>query len=154
MKPNYILIPALVISVAIAGSRLTGAGMDWYATIHLPAWTPPGAIIGAVWTTIFTLCAAAILKFWNSSPRDNRFRLTAGLFALNGLLNVGWSYLFFFRQSIGAALFEMHLLLLSILLLIVLLYPRVKLSAVLLVPYAAWVAFATFLTYNVWVLNR
>lgn len=154
MKSNYIFIPASVVCVAIVGSRLTDAGMEWYSTIALPSWTPAGAVIGTVWTVIFVLCTVSLLVFWNTAPRDRRFTSIALLFAINGLLNVGWSFLFFFLGLIAAALIEMLVLLATIIALIVLLFPRSRLAALLLIPYGAWVVFATILTTAVWTLNR
>jgi benzodiazapine receptor len=153
MKLKFILIPALVSMVAIAGSRLTGAGMEWYRTIALPTCTPPGSMIGIIWTAIFALCAIALFRFESSMPRDADFRRIRILFVINGLLNIGWSFLFFTLHSITGALVEMHFLFLSIIALIWLLRRRSVAAAVLLIPYALWVAFATILTYVVQSLN-
>ena len=58
MKLNYFLIPLVAFLTAYIGGRITGGGMAWYKAIRLPSWTPPGGVIGAVWTTIFILSTA------------------------------------------------------------------------------------------------
>lgn len=154
MKWNFILIPLAVIVVAGFGSLLTGGGMEWYRSIKLPSWTPPGSIIGTVWTIIFILTAVSAIIFWSKAPHDSRFWAVVAIFILNGLLNVLWSYLFFNQHLLGAATVEAALLDLSVIALIILIWPISRLASALLFPYAAWVAFATYLTYIVSSLNK
>ncbi len=154
IKPNYFIIPLITIIVSLTGSYITSAGMEWYATIKLPSFTPPGSVIGTVWTILFILATIAALLFWNRGQRGLKFNLTVIFFLLNGLLNILWSYLFFGQHLIGLAIWEAGLLGLSVLILIILLWPKLKLAAWLLVPYLLWVGFATYLTYNVWLLNK
>ncbi|MFA6533716.1 MAG: TspO/MBR family protein [Patescibacteria group bacterium] len=153
MKLNYFLIPLFTIAVAWFGSLITSRGMAWYRTINLPAWTPAGGVIGAVWTVIFLLATISALLVWNGH-RPERLAWIFGLFILNGLLNFAWSYLFFGQHLLGAAVWEAGALGLSVVGLIILIWPLSRLAAGLLLPYAAWVTFATYLTYNVWSLNK
>jgi benzodiazapine receptor len=154
MKMRFIFIPLAVFAVAMTGSLLTSGGMDWYKTIKLPSFTPPGSIIGAVWTTIFILTAISAIIFWGKAPRDGRFWWVLGFFILNGLLNIFWSYLFFNRHWIGAAVWEAGVLDLSVIVLIILIWPISRWASILLIPYTAWTTFATYLTYVVWSLNK
>jgi len=152
IKPNYFVIPAVVFFVAAIGSYFTDSGMEWYKTINLPSFTPPGWVIGAVWTAIFILSALSALIFWNKG-RGKDFRLIVFFFLLNAVLNVLWSYLFFSKHLIAASFFEAVFLDITVFILILLIWPVSKLSSVLLLPYFVWVAFASFLTFNVWMLN-
>jgi benzodiazapine receptor len=155
VKPNYIVIPLLVILVAYVGGRLTALGIDsgWYDAIAKPSWTPPGGAIGIVWTIIFILTAAAALLVWNRAPRDARFRVVMALFVINAFCNVLWSAVFFGLGAVGWAVFDAAALGATVIALIALLYPVLRPAALLLVPYAAWVLFATFLNYAVWTMN-
>lgn len=155
MKPNYIIIPLVAILTATIGSLITSGGMDWYKQINLPAFTPPGSFIGTVWTVIFILAAiSALIVFNKAVGTPSLEKSIAVVFILNALLNVTWSLLFFNLHFIGAAVWEAGLLGLSVIALIILIWPISKFAAWLLVPYAAWVAFATYLTYTVWTLNK
>jgi benzodiazapine receptor len=155
MKPNYIIIPLITVLVSVTGSYFTSSSLEnWYQTINLPSWTPPGSVIGLVWTTIFILSTISALLVWNKLPHDRRFNQIIGLFLVNAVLNVGWSYLFFGQHLIGAAVIESGLLGLSVIGLIFLIWPLLRKAAILLVPYALWVSFATYLTYSVWLINR
>ena len=153
MKLNYFIIPLIVFLVAFTGSLITSGGMDWYKTINLPVWTPPGSVIGIAWTIIFILSAISALIVWNRFPRGRRFSWIFIIFGINALLNIFWSYLFFDKHLLNFALWEAGFLFISVVLLIILIRPVSRLAAILLYPYAIWGAFATYLTYTVWMLN-
>lgn len=153
LKPNYIVIPVITITTISVGSWVTSLGMNWYKTIKLPAFTPPGSFIGMVWTVLFILATISALIVWNKAASEKKTAIGVA-FILNALLNVGWSVLFFGLHLIGPAIYEAALLGVSVLVLIVLIWPVSKLASWLLLPYLAWVSFATFLTYTIWSLNR
>lgn len=153
MRPNYLLIPLIVALIATIGSWFTDQGMEWYQTINLPSWTPPGSTIGMVWTGIFILSAIAILTVWNRTKRDKRFWVIISLLGLNGVLNLAWSFLFFYSGLIGVAFWEAVLLDISVIGLIVLIWPKYKWAALLFLPYALWGGFAAYLNYIIWTLN-
>jgi tryptophan-rich sensory protein len=148
-KIGYILIPLIVFLVATIGSFFTGTGMDWYDTINLPSWTPPGYFIGIVWTIIFLLSTISALIVWGK-PRN---WLVITVFLINAFLNVFWSYLFFNQHLIGAAFFEAIILDVTVFILIFKIWPISRLASMLLIPYGLWGAFASFLTLVVWILN-
>ncbi len=154
MKLNYIIIPLLVLFVSFLGGRITSGGMDWYKTIKIPSWTPGGSVIGMVWAFIFILCAISVIFVWNSGNKSDNFYWIIGLFILNALLNIFWSYLFFGIHSMGWAALEAGVLGASVLVLIILIWTLNRLAGSLLIPYVLWVSFATYLTYNIWILNK
>jgi tryptophan-rich sensory protein len=153
MKLNFIIIPVVTFLTALGGSLLTSRAMGWYKTINKPSWTPAGSLIGAVWTGLFILAAISALIVWNHLPHDNRFKWIIAIYILNAILNIGWSWLFFNQHLLGADIFEANLLAASVVALVILIWPGSALAASLLIPYAAWVLFATFLTYQIWSLN-
>lgn len=152
---KILLIPATTVGVAVLGSSLTASGMEWYRGINLPSWTPDGSVIGTVWTVIFILAtvSAILVKNYPGAKHADRVPWIMAAFLLNAALNVAWSWLFFRLHLIGWAAWEAALLGLSVVALIVLIRPISKVASGLLVPYAVWVAFATFLTFSVWRLN-
>lgn len=155
MEAAYVFIPLFVLGVALLGGYFTNLGMadGWYESLVLPAATPSGAAISAAWTVIFIFFALAMLITWRE-VRETTFQQNAVmLFIVNGAFNALWSYLFFVQHMIGAAFFEGMILLLTIIILIIMLWRRVLAAAILLVPYAAWVAYAMYLNYQIWVLN-
>lgn len=153
MKKYYIIIPAITLIVALVGNIITSNGMDWYNTISLPSWTPAGSIIGFVWATIFILSTISAIIVWGRVQQKQRV-IIYSVFGINAVLNIFWSVLFFRLHFIQLAIWEAALLGLTVYILIVLIWKHSKQAAYLLVPYAVWVSFATYLTYSVWLLNR
>lgn len=156
MKINYILIPLIVFFVGFGGGRLTRTpdAMQWYQTLTLPSWTPPGSFIGLVWTVIFILTAVSLIIVWNRIPRIPHFSTIIAFFIANGVFNVLWSFLFFNRHLLTWAFFDALLIGLTVYVLIFLIWPYSKSAALLLFPYAGWVTFASFLNYQIMMLNR
>lgn len=152
LKPNYITIPLITIAVASVGGYLTSLGLDWYYGLDLPALAPGGGFIGMVWTVIYFLATLAALLFWNA-PRKGRFDAIVVLFLANAIFNALWSLVFFVSHDFYAAMVEMTILNLINFVLIRLLWNYERRSAVLLIPYFIWVAFATYLTYSISTLN-
>jgi len=154
LKLNYIIIPLIAIFVSVFGGQLVNSGMDWYQTIKLPSLAPAGSIIGMVWGAIFILCTIAALIIWNKFSRSNRFNLIITIFLINAFLNIFWNFLFFANQWLIAGIIEMIILEITTLILIFLIWPQSKLVASLLIPYALWVPFATYLATQIYLLNR
>jgi tryptophan-rich sensory protein len=155
MNISYILIPLVTIAVVYAGGQLTMRSVKmWYKTIRKPSWTPPGSVIGAVWTVLYILAALSALIVWNLPGGASVPATVAVLFFLNAAVNVLWSYVFFYLHKMGPAIWVCLFLDLTIILLIQFIAPASAFAAWLLVPYAAWVTFASYLNYRVWAMNR
>lgn len=90
---------------------------------------------------------------WRRLPSRGGRELLLALFALNGLLNVFWSLLYFRLHRPDWALFEVPFLWLSVLALIIVLTRVSRLAAWLLAPYLAWVAIAATLNWQTVQLN-
>jgi len=139
-------------AVAGLGALMTDLG-PWYYRLHKPIWQPPDWLFGPAWTLIFGLAALAAILYWRRpSTRNDRLQVIAA-FAGNAFLNTFWSLLFFRLRRPDWALYEVGLLWLSIVLLIVLLSRGSRAGAWLLVPYLAWVSFASFLNWTIVWLN-
>ena len=140
------------IAVASIGGALTDLG-PWYQNLQQPPWKPPDAAFGPVWTTIFALAALSGYIAWRAAPDRARRVWILCLFALNGLLNVVWSLLFFHLERPDWAVLEVILLWLSVLALIVVLGRFSKPASWYLIPYLVWVGFAGVLNLEVVRLN-
>ncbi len=151
---HYIVSPAFYAGVAISGRMFTAEGVvTWYPALNKPEFTPPGSLIGIVWTIIYILSCISLILFINHGRESHRFWTIIGLFLLNGILNAAWSYIFFTRHLIGLAVLDAILIALTVGMMIVLSWPYSKMSSLLLLPYLLWVSFASYLTYNIYILN-
>jgi len=166
-KTNYLVIPAITVVIALLGSHFTGLGMDWYdQTLTLPALTPPKWAFPLAWTIIYICTAISAIILWNKGQESKRilwfFRREnmsssywwiIGLFIANVVLNIAWTVIFFGLHQIFAASIEILILELSILALLYLTWSKSKSASLLLLPYAIWVGFASYLTWQILLLN-
>jgi len=155
LKPAYIVLPALVIIMAMAGAWATGIGLDsgWYEALNKPDLVPPNYVFGPVWTFIYILLSVALISTWSKRASLRWPKLVAGIFIYNALVNVLWSWAFFAYGSLGVALWLATEIWASVLVLIILLWPKHRLAAYCLVPYLLWVTLAIYLNYAIWLLN-
>ncbi len=140
------------IFVAALGGAMTDLS-PWYYALQQPPWAPPEWLFGPAWTVIFALTAASAYLHHVNEGNPQRRRRVLMLFAVNGMLNVLWSFLFFKLQRPDWALVEIPVLWLSILGLTVAVRRSSVVASWLLVPYLAWVAFAGWLNRAVVQLN-
>lgn len=145
-----------VIVCGIAGAIGSIASLDagtFYASLERPAWAPPAAVFGPVWTALYLIMAVAAWLVWRS-PRDSSLRTTALLlFVVQLGLNALWSWLFFAWHLGGAAFFEVAVLWLMIVATTVYFWRINRIAGALLLPYLLWVTFASVLTWSVWRAN-
>jgi tryptophan-rich sensory protein len=69
-------------------------------------------------------------------------------------MNVAWSAIFFNSRQPGFAFGWIVLLWFAILATMIVFYAIKPLAGILLVPYIAWVTYASFLNFGIWRLNR
>jgi benzodiazapine receptor len=143
----------LCFAVAAAGGAVTASSVgSWYAGLAKPSFNPPAWVFGPVWTVLYVMIAVAGWRVW---CRRGEAGARAALIAwgVQLALNLGWSFLFFGAHLIGAALLEIVVLLAAIVCTIVLCWRVDRMAGALLIPYVAWVGFATLLTAALWRLN-
>jgi tryptophan-rich sensory protein len=150
-----LLVAILVCELAgLIGSLFTFASIPtWYASLVKPALNPPSWVFGPVWTTLYAMMGVSVFLVWQRRQAKGADQaLTA--FALQLVLNALWSVLFFGLRNAGLALIEIVMMWLAIAWTIVLFHRLSKPAAYLLLPYLAWVSFASYLNAAIWFLNR
>jgi translocator protein len=147
-----VIAGTLALVSAVVGGSITVLD-TWYYSLQQPGWAPPDYMFGIIWTSIFALIAVAGVLAWEKAPTRRDVEVILGLFALNGFLNLGWSFIFFRIERPDIAFYELIALWLSVLVLIIFCGRFSKISALLLVPYLMWVTVAGVLNYQVVQLN-
>jgi tryptophan-rich sensory protein len=146
-----------VVTVQLLGNAsglVTFVALDgWYESLTRPPGTPPEGVFGPVWFVVYTMIGAALALLWDSPASTGPKRKALQRFALQFGLNLLWTPLFFGLQRIDLAFGLILLLLLAILLSITAAYRVRPLAALLLVPYALWVGYATYLNLGFLLLN-
>ncbi len=134
------------------GGALTEIG-PWYRALKKPSYQPPDWLFGPAWTTIFILTGLAGFYAWRVARTPGLRTAIAAAFIANGALNMFWSLLFFKWRRPDWALLEVGFLWLSILVLLIVVARRVRLSGWLVAPYLVWVSFASLLNWAIVQLN-
>jgi tryptophan-rich sensory protein len=126
---------------------------EWYEGIAKPNWRPPNWVFGPAWAVLFTTIAIAGWRVWSKSPEtDVSVALT--IYFVHLLLNAAWSWLYFGLRRIDLAFYEILVLWASILAMIIAFHPIDETASLMLLPYLAWVTFASTLTFATWRMNR
>ena len=136
----------------IIGSLFTASTVSsWYTTLIKPNFSPPAWLFAPVWVLLYFLMGISLYLIWQNKSKDNKKSLI--IFGIQLILNVCWSFLFFGLKSPLYGLIDILLLLAAIILTVAFSFKISYYAAILLIPYLAWVCFATILNYSVMSLN-
>ena len=147
------LIGWLILCFLAAGVGGFFAPGEWYAALNKPSWNPPGWLFGPVWSALYVMMAVSAWLVW----KRGGFRLQhafLSVFLAQLILNACWSPLFFGLKRPGLAFLEILLLWMAIVATVVAFRRVSQTAALLLVPYLAWVTFASALNFTLWQMNR
>jgi translocator protein len=136
-------------------AALTGAWFrpgEWYERLKKPSWRPPNRLFAPVWTILYVMIAVAGWLIWREAGFAGA-GLPLAMYALQLILNAAWTPLFFGLRRLDLGFVDIVLVWVSIIATIVLFYPIHVGATLLLLPYLAWVTFATTLNFAVWRLN-
>lgn len=140
------------LGIAFLGSLATQSSVgDWYTTLNKPFFNPPSWLFGPVWTLLYIMMGISLGLVWNI--KNNLTNSATAWFGVQLLLNLSWSFAFFYFESPFSALIIIVLLWASIVKCIILFKSIAKYAAYLLIPYLLWVSFATLLNFEIWRLN-
>jgi len=151
------LIISIIIcqSVGLIGALFTRSALaQWYVTLKKPWFTPPNWLFAPVWSILYALMGMAVFLVWRKSRLIPGVKAALGVFMIQLILNMFWPIVFFGQRSIPGGFVIIVFLWLAIIWTIRAFWPISKLSAVLLLPYIAWVSFAMVLNYALFTLNQ
>lgn len=131
----------------MGAANLPGA---WYAGLQKPSLNPPNWIFGPTWTVLYVMIAVA---GWRTYLQDKVTALPMQLWFAQMALNFMWSPTVFTLHSLAWGLAVILTMLVVIITFIVVQWLENRLAALLFIPYAAWVAFASLLNYYLFRLN-
>ena len=122
----------------------------WYSSIIKPTFNPPDWIFAPVWITLYLAMSVAIWLIWINPKRSEK---VIYIYFIHLLINGSWSLFFFGLHLILVSLVIIAVIIFLVLWLIKLYYPINKVSAFLMVPYLAWLSYAFFLNFYIFILN-
>jgi benzodiazapine receptor len=150
---------AISFGVAALGGISTIANVNgWYAAAGKAFWTPPNVVFGPVWTVLYTLMSVSAWLVWRERHRTE-VRPALTVYVVQLALNAIWTPFFFgLYPAIGASALWIALVVIvaidvMVLVTMINFWPKRRLAAVLLIPYWAWVLYATTLNVAIAVMN-
>ena len=151
---TFIACVVACFGAGVIGGLATKTSVNtWYAQLVKPELSPPNWVFAPVWNFLYLLMAISLYLVWTSDRQKDK-RLALAVFACQLLLNVAWSIVFFGLRCPAGGFFVIVLLVMAIIATIGLFARTSVKSAFLLLPYLAWVCFAGYLNYSLWILNR
>ncbi|MEM7782297.1 MAG: TspO/MBR family protein [Planctomycetota bacterium] len=144
---------AISVGILLGGGWLTSLGIgDWYRGLNFPPFQPPGWVFSPAWVLILSLLAVATWKITDVNGQANGawFGAAMLLYGAQVILNAGWSLLFFALKRPDFAFGEIILLDLILVGMVVTYFRISKSAGLMLLPYLAWLLFAT--TINGWIV--
>jgi len=146
------LIGWLALTSTAAGTAVFVSTDGWFAALIKPSWNPPSWLFGPVWSLLYVMMATAAWLVWREGGWKAQ-RQALGFFLVQWLFNALWTPLFFGLHQPGFAFAEIVLLWILIVMTLIQFWRVKKSAGVLLLPYLAWVTFATVLNLAIWRLN-
>ena len=140
------IVVVVAVGAVIGTQSIPGA---WYEGLNKPPFNPPNWIFGPVWFTLYVMIAVA---GWRTFMRD-RTGTPMKIWYGQMVLNWAWSPIWFIGQMIWPAFAVIVLIWLAIVSFILISWNRDRPSALLFVPYLAWVSFASLLNLSIGILN-
>lgn len=140
--PGVLLLGFL--SGQLAGS---GAGNPWFDALEKPSLYPPPAVFGITWAILYVMMGLAVAlvgSAWGARGRT----VALILFAIQLVLNLAWTPVFFAAHQITGALVLILVLDVAVLATIIQFARVRRTAALLMLPYLAWILFATVLTWQ------
>ena len=152
---KIVLVVLVCVSIGYLSGMVTRDSITtWYPTLVKPIFNPPNWIFAPVWTLLYIMMGIAAGLVWTSNADEKTIQKALGFFAIQFGLNALWSYLFFGMHNPLLAMIEIVLLWLMIFETYNQFKKIDKVSGILLIPYLAWVSFATILNASIWWLNK
>lgn len=147
--------------ISVVGIELTGiisgffAGdiQSVYQQLQKPPLSPPGNIIGTVWTIIYALMGTALFLLIVSKVSKKMKASAITLFAIQQILNFSWSILFFGGNHYWIASLVIILLITMIVFCMRVFYYINKAASYLFAPYLIWCFYAGYLCLGLAILN-
>lgn len=136
------------------GSLFTAPAIPtWYAALEKPFFSPPNWLFAPVWTVLYLLMGVALFLILMVTKSQKQKKTAVGLYATQLVVNIAWSVAFFGFRSPELGLFVILVLDALVAATIKSFWPLSKTAALLLLPYMAWISFATLLNLAIVLLN-
>jgi tryptophan-rich sensory protein len=156
LSPSTVALGVIAVVTAIAGAVAlhyvdTGSA-SWFHTLDTSRLRPSHELLGRDWMAMYALMALAAWLVWRSPLRFERARALA-VFGVQLVLSAAWGPVLFHAHAPEAAMLVVAALWLAVLGALTTFAPANPWSAVLLLPWFAWVTYAAAMNAAIVLLN-
>ncbi|TMM50263.1 TspO/MBR family protein [Qipengyuania marisflavi] len=149
-----LFIVPLVMLLGFLSGRVAGSGPGnpWFDALVKPGIYPPPAAFGIVWSILYLMMGVALAMVcaaWGARGR----KAAIWAFVVQMALNLAWTPVFFAAHQLTGALAVIILLDIAVVITIMRFWKVRPVAGMLLVPYLAWILFATALNWQFLELN-
>lgn len=154
MKVRRVIVLVLFIVISLSAGVIGSQFPPdiWYRSLEKPSWNPPDYLFAPVWTLLYIMMGVAAWIVWMNGEKGKR-SVPMTVFGVQLAANALWSYLFFGINRPDLAFIEIIAMWILICVTIMLFWKVKRSAGLLLIPYLAWVSFATALNFQLWQLN-
>ncbi|ABD27104.1 TspO and MBR like protein [Novosphingobium aromaticivorans DSM 12444] len=153
LRWSLFTVPLLLVLGFFSGQAAgSGPGNPWFDELVKPTIYPPPVAFPIVWSTLYVLMGISLAMILSARGAAGR-GLAVAVFVVQLALNLAWSPVFFAMHQILAAFWIAVAMAVTILLTLVLFWRIRPVAGMLLLPYLAWVCFASVLTFEIGRLN-
>lgn len=146
-----ILIP---LGVGFLSSYITMYAMRDYQSLIKPLYAPKSYIFGIIWPILYILMGIASYRVFNSKGNEKKIKNALLFYIAQLFLNFIWPIIYFSLKMRFAALIEIIILFIFIIITTIKFLKLDKIAGYLMMPYLIWVMYAIILNYYTWILNR
>lgn len=146
---QFVLISFLIGYISMLLQR--DAMITWYPTLVKSPLTPPGYVFAIVWSVLYLLMGISAGLVWNTNSMYSWMLIL--LFIIQLVLNLGWTFCFFYMQSPVLGFAILVVLFMFVVLYVTGCYAQNKWAAIINFPYLLWLLFAGYLNLYV-VMNN
>jgi len=125
---------------------------SWYEKLIKPSWRPPNAVFGPAWTLLYLFMGIASYLVDRDGEGTAR-GVALAFYLLQLLLNWTWTPVFFVLHQLGVSIVIILALFVNIFICILQFWQINTYAGMLMIPYLAWVGFASALNISIWQLN-
>lgn len=146
---SFVTVPLVLLLGFGAGAIVpSGDANPWYQALSKPSWQPPGWAFPVVWSILYALMGVAIAMILNARGAKGR-GIAIVLFVVQLMVNLAWSIVFFGMHLVSVAAVQI-IVILALAIATTFAFARVRRQAAwLMVPYLAWLSFASILAFDI-----
>ena len=125
----------------------------WYQELLKPSWAPPSWLFGPVWSVLYLIIGITYGTVFYKVATKQLPAIIALPFVLNLIFNFAFTPIQFGLRNNALATVDILLTLITLIWVIIAIYPHIRWIALANIPYLLWVLFASALQITITYMN-